>query len=50
MCACVGIICVRFIVMYMVGSAAFYWKEALIVAVKPYLNRCKDWATGKFIC
>ena len=39
MCACVGIICVRFFVMYMVGSAAFYWKEALIVAVKPYLNR-----------
>ena len=31
-------VCV-FLFMYMVGSAAFYWKEALIVAVKPYLNR-----------
>ena len=27
------------VVMYMVWSVAFYWREALIVAVKPYLNR-----------
>ena len=46
MCACVGIICVRFFVMYMVGSVAFYQKEALIVAVKPYLNLNRFVRTG----